>query len=92
MVKQSLVDFFIKEIYFKTAMKNNEKNETVVKHIDSTWSLNLVDMIDSGVNNNKGYRFIFVVLDHFSFYGWAISLKGKTFWGIISFFWFSIQI
>ena len=35
-----------------------------MKHIDDTWSLDLVDMIDYGTKNNNGFRYILVVIDN----------------------------
>ena len=36
---------FITEIYSEPAKKKYETNKTVVKHIDNTWTLDLLDMI-----------------------------------------------
>jgi len=36
---------FITEKYFEPAQKNYETNKIVVKHIDNTWILDLLDMI-----------------------------------------------
>ena len=77
MVKQSLIDTFINEIYFRPPKKNYSTNKTIVKHIDDTWSMDLLDMIDYGVKNNKGYRYILVVIDNFSKFGWVMPLKNK---------------
>ena len=77
MVKQSLIDTFINEIYFRPPKKNYSTNKTIVKHIDDTWSMDLLDMIDYGVKNNKGYRYILVVIDNFSKFGWVVPLKNK---------------
>ena len=35
-------------------------------------------MIDYKTSNNKGYRYIFVIIDNFSKYLWAIPLKNKN--------------
>ena len=34
-------------------------------------------MIDYKPSNNKGYRYIFVIIDKYSNYLWAIPLKNK---------------
>ena len=34
-------------------------------------------MNDYGIKNNKGYRYILVVIDNFSKFGWTIPLKNK---------------
>ena len=40
-------------------------------------SIDLADMIDYKISNNKGYRYIFIIIDNFSKYLWAIPLKNK---------------
>ena len=35
-------------------------------------------MIDYKTSNNKGFRYIFVIIDNFSKYSWAIPLKNKN--------------
>ena len=49
----------------------------MIKSIDDTWSSDLLDMNDYGIKNNKGYRYILVVIDNFSKFGWTIPLKNK---------------
>ena len=78
MVKQSLIDIFIKQIYSKPVRKNYDTNKTVVKNVDFTWSIDLLHMIDHGLKNNKCYRYILVAIDIFSNYGWGIHLKNNT--------------
>ena len=48
MSKKDLIKIFIDEIYMKPPKKNYETNKIVNKHIDDTWSLDLLDMIDYG--------------------------------------------
>ena len=76
MVKQ-LIDTFIDEIYSKPPKKNYETNKTLLKSIDDTWSADLLQMDDYGVENNKGYRYILTVIDNFSKLGWTVPLKNK---------------
>ena len=52
-------------------------NKVVYNNIDEIWSIDLADMIDYKISNNKGYRYIFIVIDNFSKYLWAIPLKNK---------------
>ena len=68
---------FIDEIYSKPPKKNYPTNKTLIKSIDDTWSSDLLDMNDYGPKNNKGYRYILVVIDNFSKFGWTIPLKNK---------------
>ena len=68
---------FIDEIYSKQPKKNYPTNKTIIKSLDDTWSSDLLDMNDYGFKNKKGYRYILVVIDHFSKFGWTIPLKNK---------------
>ena len=77
MVKKDLTEIFIDEIYSKPPNKNYSTNKTIIKSIDDTWSSDLLDMNDYGIKNNKGYRYILVVIDNFSKFGWTIPLKNK---------------
>ena len=77
MVKKDLIKTFIDEIYIKAPKKNYPTNKIIYNHIDEIWSIDLADMIDYKTSNNKGYRFIFIVIDIFSKYLWAIPLKNK---------------
>ena len=77
MVKKDLTKIFIDEIYSKPPNKNYSTNKTIIKSIDDTWSSDLLDMNDYGIKNNKGYRYILVVIDNFSKFGWTIPLKNK---------------
>ena len=57
--------------------KKFETNKTMIKSIDDTWSSDLLNMIDYGPKHNRGYRYILVVFDNFSKFGWTITLKNK---------------
>ena len=71
------IKIFIDEIYSKPPMRNYPTNKIVYNHIDEIWSIDLADMIDYKISNNKGFRYIFIVIDNFSKYLWAIPLKNK---------------
>ena len=77
MIRKDLIKIFINEIYSRPPNKNYETNKTMIKSIDDTWSSDLLDMNDYGIKNNKGYRYILVVVDNFSKFGWTIPLKNK---------------
>ena len=68
---------FIVEIYSSPPKKNYPTNKIVYNHIDEIWSIDLADMIDYKISNNKNYRYIFIIVDNFSKYLWAIPLKNK---------------
>ena len=58
-------------------MKNYPTNKIIFNHIDEIWSIDLVDMIDFKISNNKGFRYLFIVIDNFSKYLFAIPFKNK---------------
>ena len=76
-MKKDLTKIFINEIYSKPPKKNYPTNKTMIKSVGDTWSSDLLDMNDYGPKNNKGYRYILVVIDNFSKFGWTIPLKNK---------------
>ena len=47
------------------------------KGVDEIWAADLVDM-QYYARTNKGYKYILMIIDVFSKYGWAIPLKTKT--------------
>ena len=71
------IKIFIDEIYSKPPLRNYPTNKIIYNHIDEIWSIDLADMIDHKISNNKSYRYIFIVTDNFSKYLWAIPLKNK---------------
>ena len=76
-MKKDLTKIFIDEIYSKPPRKNYSTNKTIYNHIDEIWSIDLADMIDYKITNNKGFRYISIIVDNFSKYLWAIPLKNK---------------
>ena len=77
MTKKDNIKIFIDVIYSSPPKKNYETNKIVNNHIDEIWSIDLADMIDYNISNNKGFGYIFVIVDIFSKYLWAIPLKNK---------------
>ena len=69
---------FINEIYSKPPKKYYPTNKTDVYHIDEIWSLGILDLKDYGPENYRGYRYVLVIIDHFSKYGWTTPLKNKN--------------
>ena len=74
---QKNIKIFINEIYSKPPKKNYATNKTDVYHIDDIWSLDILDLKDYGPENNRNYRYVFVIIDNFSKFGWTIPLKNK---------------
>ena len=77
MTKKNNVNIFIDQIYSSPPKKNYDTNKSVVNYIDDTWSLDLLDMNDYNPKNNNGYRYIVVIIDNFSKFGWKTPLQNK---------------
>ena len=55
MIKKDLTKIFIDEIYSTPPKKKYPTNKIVYNHIDEIWSIDLADMIDYKISNNKGF-------------------------------------
>ena len=77
MIKKNLTKIFIDEIYSKEPRKMYPTNKKVYNSIDEIWSVDLADFSDYKTSNTKNYRYIFIVVDNFTKYLWAIQLKNK---------------
>ena len=77
MIKRDLTKIFIDEIYSEPPKKNYPTNKIIYNHVDEIWSIDLAGMIDYKISNNKECRYIFIIIDNFSKYLWAIPLKNK---------------
>ena len=75
---QKNIKLLINEIYSKGSRKSYPTNKTDGYHIDDKWSLDILDLKDYGPENNRGYRYILVVIDNFSRFGWTLPLKVKN--------------
>ena len=76
-MKRELTKIFIDEIYSEAPKKNYPTNKKVYNHNDEIWSFDLADMVEYKISNNKGFRYIFIIIDIFSKYLWAIPIKIK---------------
>ena len=61
----------------KPVRKKFQKRIVFSKGVDEIWAADLVDM-QYYARANKGYKYILMIIDIFSKYGWAIPLKTKT--------------
>ena len=77
MITKDLTKIFIDEIYSKPPKKNYPTNKIIYNHVDEIWSIDLADFSDYKTSNNKGFRYIFIIIDNYSKYLWAIPLKSK---------------
>ena len=74
---QKNIKIFINETYSKPPKKYYPTNKTDVYYFDDIWSLDILDLKDYGPENNRGYRYVLVIIDNFSNFGWKIPLKNK---------------
>ena len=74
---QKNLKVLINEFYGKPPRRNYARNNTDVYHVDDIWSSDILDLKDYGPENNKGYRYVLVIIDNFSKFGWTIPLKNK---------------
>ena len=77
-MSQKTNKIFINEIYSKGPKKNYATNKTDVYHIDESWSLDISDLKDYGPKNNRGYRYVLIIIDNFSKFAWTVPLKNKN--------------
>ena len=75
---QKNIKIFINELYSKPPKKNYNTNKTDAYYIDDTWSLDILDLKEYGPKNNRGYRYVLVIIDSFSKFGWTIPLKSRN--------------
>ena len=77
-MSQKNIKIYINEVYSKPPRRNYTTNKTDVYYIDNIWSLDILDLKDYGPENIRGYRYVLVIIDNFSKYGWTIPLKNKN--------------
>ena len=78
MINKDFFKFFVDEIYSKPPLRNYPTDKIIYNHIDEIWSIDLAVFSDYKISNNKGFRYIFIIIDNFSNYIWAIPLKNKN--------------
>lgn len=77
MVAMSDVKKLIVEELYKPARKNFKRRRTIVKGLDDLWQIDLAEL-PQHARENKGHKFILVVIDCFSKYLWTRPLKSKS--------------
>ena len=55
--------------------RNYPTNKTDVFYTGDIWSLYILDLKIYGPENNRGYRYVLVIIDKFINFGWSIPLK-----------------
>ena len=69
---------FNNQIYSKPPKKDIHTNKRDVYHIDDIWSLEFLDLKDYGPEINRGHRYVLVIIDNFSKFGWTVPLENKN--------------
>ena len=69
---------FVNEIYSKGSKQNYITNKTNAFHIDDILSLDILNLKDYGPENNRFYRYVFVVADISKKIGWTVPFKNKN--------------
>ena len=49
--------------------------ERVYIHFDEIWSLDFLNISDYEISQNKGYRYLPILIDNFSKFGFCVPLK-----------------
>ena len=74
---QKSIHIFLNEIYSKPPEKKYATNKTNDYHFDDIWCLDILELKGYGPENDGGYRYVLIVIDNFSNFGWTIPLKIK---------------
>ena len=61
----------------RPVVKHSKKRKVILNGIDVIWAVDLVDM-RSFSKFNDGIKYLLMVVDVFSKYGWIVPLKSKT--------------
>ena len=77
-MSQKSIEIIINDIYSNPPKKKYSTNKTAVYHIDDIWRIDILDLKDYGPENNRGCRYVLVIIANFSKYGWTIPLKNKN--------------
>ena len=66
------------EIYSKPPKKICNTNKTDVYHNDDIWSVDILDFKDYVPENNRGFRYVSVIIDNFSKFVWTVPLNNEN--------------
>ena len=74
-IDKTKMNLLAKELH-KPVIKKFKKRKVYSNGIDDIWSADLVDM-SSYSKQNKHYKYLLMVIDVFSKYGWIVPIKNK---------------
>ena len=77
-MSQKTIKIFIHEICSRPPNKNYRTNKTNVHQIDDILSLDILDLKDYGLENNRGYRYVLLIIDNFSKFRWTVPFKSEN--------------
>ena len=72
------IKIFIDKVNSETLERNYPTNKTNVYYVDDFWRLDMLDLKNHGPENNRKYRYVLVVIDNFSKFGWTARSKNKN--------------
>ena len=75
---QKSIKIFMNEVFSKGPEKIYATNKTDIYHFEDIWFLHIINLKDYGPENNTGYRYVLVVIDIFTKFGWTTPLKNKV--------------
>ena len=74
MKKKDNIKAFIDEIYSKPPRGRYPTNKITYNYIDEIWSTISLIWLTIKISNNKGFGYMFIMIDNFSKTLWAIPL------------------
>ena len=72
------IKIFLDEIHSKGPKQNYITNKTDVPHFEYICSSDIIDLKEYGPENIIRYRYVLVLFDNFSKYGWTVPLGNKS--------------
>ena len=72
---QKSIKIFINENFSKPPKNNYNTYKTDIYHFDDIWSLDILDFKDYGPESNRGYRYVLVIIENLSEFGWTVLLR-----------------
>ena len=64
--------------FFQPAKNRYDTNKTDVYLTDDIWLSDILDLKNCGPENNRGYRYVLVIIDNFYTNGWTVPPKNKN--------------